>query len=129
MELRTVRFDQAKKLKDLGFPQRIYDYLYLDGELTSKEEYDEMDCGGPFSVELSESECLSAPSLELVAKFFRQEKQLFIHIDYDFHDNKKPYKCELCKFNGMTCHVGWFNNYDEALSSAIDKCIHIIKEY
>ena len=88
MELQIVRFDQAKKLKDLGFPQRIYDYLYLDGELTSKEEYDEMDCGGPFSVELSESECLSAPSLELVAKFFRQEKNLFIFPDiYDTHSD------------------------------------------
>ena len=136
MELQIVRFDQAKKLKDLGFPQRIYDYLYLDGELTSKEEYDEMDCGGPFSVELSESECLSAPSLELVAKFFRQEKNLFILPDiYDTHSDtfivviRKKFGGEfkesifLDEYDEVT-----FPDYDLALSAGIDKAIEILKK-
>ena len=135
MELRTVRFDQAKKLKDLGFPQRIYDYLYLDGELTSKEEYDEMDCGGPFSVELSESECLSAPSLELVAKFFRQEKNLFIFPDiYDTHSDTFIVVIRK-KFGGKFKESIFLDEYDEvtfpdydlALSAGIDKAIEILE--
>lgn len=136
MELQIVRFDQAKKLKDLGFPQRIYDYLYLDGELTSKEEYDEMDCGGPFSVELSESECLSAPSLELVAKFFRQEKNLFILPDiYDTHSDTFIVVIRK-KFGGKFKESIFLDEYDEvtfpdydlALSAGIDKAIEILKK-
>lgn len=136
MELQTVRFDQAKKLKDLGFPQRIYDYLYLDGELTSKEEYDEMDCGGPFSVELSESECLSAPSLELVAKFFRQEKNLFIFPDiYDTHSDTFIVVIRK-KFGGKFKESIFLDEYDEvtfpdydlALSAGIDKAIEILEK-
>lgn len=136
MELQIVRFDQAKKLKDLGFPQRIYDYLYLDGELTSKEEYDEMDCGGPFSVELSESECLSAPSLELVAKFFRQEKNLFIFPDiYDTHSDTFIVVIRK-KFGGKFKESIFLDEYDEvtfpdydlALSAGIDKAIEILKK-
>ena len=136
MELQIVRFDQAKKLKDLGFPQRIYDYLYLDGELTSKEEYNEMDCGGPFSVELSESECLSAPSLELVAKFFRQEKNLFIFPDiYDTHSDTFIVVIRK-KFGGKFKESIFLDEYDEvtfpdydlALSAGIDKAIEILKK-
>lgn len=136
MELQIVRFDQAKKLKDLGFPQRIYDYLYLDGELTSKEEYDEMDCGGPFSVELSESECLSAPSLELVAKFFRQEKNLFIFPDiYDTHSDTFIVVIRK-KFGGKFKESIFLDEYDEvtfpdydlALSAGIDKAIEILEK-
>ena len=136
MELRTVRFDQAKKLKDLGFPQRIYDYLYLDGELTSKEEYDEKDCGGPFSVELSESDCLSAPSLELVAKWLREEKNLFIIPDiYDTHSDtftvvirkkfggKFKESILLDEYDDVT-----FPDYESALSAGIDKAIEILKQ-
>lgn len=136
MELQIVRFDQAKKLKDLGFPQRIYDYLYLDGELISKEEYDEMDCGGPFSVELSESECLSAPSLELVAKFFRQEKNLFIFPDiYDTHSDTFIVVIRK-KFGGKFKESIFLDEYDEvtfpdydlALSAGIDKAIEILEK-
>ena len=136
MELQIVRFDQAKKLKDLGFPQRIYDYLYLDGELTSKEDYDEMDCGGPFSVELSESECLSAPSLELVAKFFRQEKNLFIFPDiYDTHSDTFIVVIRK-KFGGKFKESIFLDEYDEvtfpdydlALSAGIDKAIEILEK-
>ena len=136
MELRTVRFDQAKKLKALGFPQRIYDYLYLDGELTSKEEYDEMDCGGPFSVELSDSDCLSAPSLELVAKWLREEKNLFIFPDiYDTHSDTFIVVIRK-KFGGKFKESIFLDEYDEvtfpdydlALSAGIDKAIEILEK-
>ena len=136
MELRTVRFDQAKKLKALGFPQRIYDHLYLDGELTSKEDYDEMDCGGPFSVELSESECLSAPSLELVAKWLREEKNLFIFPDiYDTHSDTFTVEIRK-KFGGKFKECILLDEYDDvtfpdyesALSAGIDKAIEILKQ-
>ena len=136
MELRTVRFDQAKKLKALGFPQRIYDHLYLDGELTSKEDYDEMDCGGPFSVELSESECLSAPSLELIAKWLREEKNLFIIPDiYDTHSDTFIVVSRK-KFGGKFKESIFLDEYDEvtfpdydlALSAGIDKAIEILEK-
>lgn len=95
-----------------------------------------MDCGGPFSVELSESECLSAQSLELVAKFFRQEKNLFIFPDiYDTHSDTFTVVIRK-KFGGKFKESIFLDEYDDvtfpsyesALSAGIDKAIEILKQ-
>lgn len=57
-----------------------------------------------------------------------EEQRIFIHIDYDFSDNDKPYKCEMCLFNGMTNHRGWFISRKEATLDAIDAALdYLIK--
>lgn len=136
LELDFVSFEQAKALEELGFPQETYDYLYLDGELISKEEYYEMDCGGPFSVELFESDCLSAPSLELVSKWLREEKNLFIIPDiYDTHSDTFTVVIRK-KFGGKFKESILLDEYDDvtfpsyelALSAGIDKAIEILKQ-
>lgn len=57
-----------------------------------------------------------------------EEQRLFIHIDYDFHVNDKPYKCEMCLLNGLTRHCGWFTSREEATIAAIDAALnHLIQ--
>lgn len=125
LELDIVSFEQAKILKELGFPQRIYDYLYLDGELTSKEEYDEMDCGGPFSVELSESERLSAAPLEVVATWLRKKEGIFISI---WRPTSNRYAAQIKDRVPKVWSRDKFRSYEDALSAGIDRAIEIIKE-
>ena len=57
-----------------------------------------------------------------------EEREIFIHIDYDFSDNKKPYKCEMCLFNGMTNHKGWFVSRQKATLAAIDAALDYLKK-
>lgn len=127
MELQLVNFKQAQSLKELGFPQgwECENHYCLESE--GDYGYQIGDTISANAAYKNALDAISAPSIELVAKWLREEKQLFIHVDYDFHNNEKPYKCEVCKFNGMTCHVGWFKDYDEALSSATDKALEILK--
>ena len=146
LELDFVSFEQAKALEELGFPQKTYDYLYLDGELISREEYYEMDCGGPFSVELSESECLSAPPLEFVAKWLRKEKDIILLPTpmVKWSESEEKYygpHYESCYTNWNSPLLGTlkekdkygnfnpieFATYEEALSAGIDNAIETLK--
>lgn len=143
MELDFVSFEQAKALEELGFPQETYDYLYLDGELISREEYYEMDCGGPFSVELFESERLSAPPLEFVAKWLRSEKNILVlpYLIAFVGISNESTPPEL-KTNIFGCQIVYYDTYkegnefltleefatyEEALSAGIDNAIETLK--
>lgn len=135
MELKTVTYTQAKQLKELGFIQDDYRYCYLDGILTSQEEYNEYDCGGPFSVELAEAETISAPELEIA-------KQQFINRDISIEAicsySQKVGMCWIFKiykistldmlannyYEDEKIHK-YFKTYDDALSAGIDKAIQI----
>ena len=55
-----------------------------------------------------------------------EEHGIFIHIDYDFHNNDNNYKCEMCLFNGMTCHKGYFPSRKEATLAAIDAALEYL---
>ena len=128
MELQRVRFDQAKELKDLGFTQETDSWSYYDieGKCTPH-----LQKGG------HKEYCCDAPSLELVAKWFREEKKLFIfpYIYYDTHSDaftvvirkkfgeKFKESILLDEYDDVT-----FPDYESALSAGIDKAIEILKQ-
>lgn len=130
MELQLVTFEQAKVLKELGFPQGECWYSYLeniDGEgfLMDKDSY-----------------TYSAPTLELVAKWLREKKEIWINSEYYPLGHgycclyqryvKEPKSSKVLKSNYTTIkddpRFGVYPTYEEALSAGIDKAIEILKE-
>lgn len=127
-------FEQAKDLKELGFPQwndnpeeyhpyvEGYDYDGHDTNIFSsnrKLEY--------FKVPLS-----------LVQKWLREEKDIHIFpIHYISRSNNTEwYSCEINSKNfdkdiriDNEENGGCFDKYEQALSSGIDKCIELLKEH
>lgn len=129
-ELQFVTFEQAKALKELGFPQDMIGGYYSEickpevrGLLVHKIVVDTM---------------YASPSLELVAKWLRDEKKMQVEVNY---------VCDGC----FRCYVFMMNrcysdiksiavenkddkskfyryvSYEEALSAGIDKAIKILK--
>lgn len=71
MQLNLVSFKQATALKNLGFPALSADWSYRnDGEL-----YNFVDDDGYVT---------AAPTLELAAKWLREEKQIMIDMIYEY---------------------------------------------
>lgn len=120
MEDDYVTFEQAKVLKELGFPQweeskyPYYDGYSFDGKETSvissncKMEY-------------------SKVPLSLVQKWLRKEKNIHLIVDRIEDNIGKDYTWKIC---GKTPIFGeaFGDEYEEALSAGIDKAIEILKQ-
>lgn len=152
MELQLVNFEQAKALKELGFPQNIYtSKVYL--EKTIPHDIIAKECG------LSDWQCIggklipcssdynkygvdtcNCPTLELVAKWLRDEKSIIVTVKPFFvHSNVHSKEIEVIKYivnvEGITEGNTYFvqftsapiNSYEESLSVGIDKAIEILK--
>ncbi len=115
MELQLVTFEQAKALKELGFDEYLDIYYDIDNCLNS--------C---YSDEAKPRK-YDAPTLELVAKWLREEKEIFICP----HKATKVSKavCTIYYPVNTNIHTEYeiFDDYDEALSWGIDKAIEILK--
>lgn len=118
MELQLVNFVQAKALKKLNFP--IGDYLeemvpvYTEsGKFVYSDGLDQED--------------YFAPTLELVSKWLREEKN--IHICPIYYSSK-TYKTEWysCEVNQHQINNDEeYSTYEGALIAGIDKAIEILK--
>lgn len=119
-----VTFEQAQQLKELGFDW-WGSTIYVDGHLTPtfilSYAYIERD------------NCLPAPTIYLVQKWFREVHGIDIDIDSVYHmldtGNKIMYGLRI----GIqkTFQKEFYLNYDshkEALSTGIDHAIKIIKQ-
>ena len=120
MELQLVSCEQAKALKELGFPQDLFYGTFYFATLESVNPIPF--CGMPFT-----NTHIVCPTLELAAKWLREKKDLWIHIC-------KP-NSDLTKWsssvNRISSHL-WricleFDSYEQALSAGIDKAIEILK--
>ena len=135
MELQLVNFKQAVALKELGFPQDI-------SQSTSYGEYDE---SGDFwgLDQYYGDNSYAAPTLELVAKWLREEKGMLIsvyclltsgywwNISKDFAYTVK-YKdmAEIHSPLNIAVPEGdsfGYETYEDALSAGIDKAIEMLK--
>jgi hypothetical protein len=76
-ELQLVSFEQAKKLKEIGFDWEIEDIYWSDGS------YEHNYCLGDWNDEIGEEEeCISAPTVALALKWCRDVKGVICHILY-----------------------------------------------
>ena len=111
--------EQASKLKDLGFPQDMYYGVYYYAE--------ESTCPIPFLGVSLVKNFYVAPSLEQVAKWLRDKKDLWIEISKGGYE--KSAHCFLGDYiYEDATHIKEFNSYEEALSAGIDKAIEILKK-
>lgn len=117
MELQLVNFTQAIALKELGFPQRTRDYDKWYNQNKVLDNYTNQDT----------YKCY-APTLELVAKWLRDEYNIFIEIMLDLGGGYNVKYCKLPWTNTLFDNeVGFFEDYEEALSAGIDKAIEMLK--
>lgn len=134
MELQLVNFEQAKALKELGFPQDVfYESTYIpiydiDGEFEYSRWIEEKDC--------------FAPTLELAAKWLREEKSILIEPRTKAFSTNGFFKCFVlnCSKDCTKCaeyQIYWtdfggdnvcFPNWETALSAGIDKAIKLLKK-
>ena len=131
MKLQLVSFEQAKALKDLGFPQ-LYEYT-LDNKGNRKLKLAEylvpyaFDEQGNATVDRWNTKTYSCIPLEFVAKWLRDEKNLWIEISKGGYE--KSAHCFLGDYiYEDATHIKEFNSYEEALSAGIDKAIEILKK-
>lgn len=136
MELQLVNFDQAKALKELGFPQEDCEESYVvnEGAYDNSDYPSYMHIGDRVTTfGYSKNDIVSAPSLELAAKWLRDEKEIFIFptlstpsmtrwtpdkiYSYDYSIGGK------LKINSKFCS----SEYDDVLSAGIDRAIRILK--
>lgn len=118
MQLNLVSFEQATALKNLGFPALSADWSYRnDGEL-----YNFVDDDGYVT---------AAPTLELAAKWFREEKEIiFCPTIVMFYDEVQYSINEIYNGTGRcigVCGHKLYNTYEQALSAGVDKAIEILK--
>lgn len=126
MELQVVTFEQAKALKEMGFPQeiRINGTYYTNEGIKTNEHHSEDD--------------IVAPSLEEVAMWIRKEYYTYIMIEplpnpsdkFELQFILNMYMLIVVDSRGwikskidLTEYGYCFNTYDEALSIGIDKII------
>lgn len=141
MELELVTFEQAKVLKELGFPQNIYTpKVYL--EKTIPHDIIAKECG------LSDWQCVggklipcssdynkygvdtcSCPTLELVAKWLRKQKNIHIELTLPNPAYCPWWHCVLrdIKTRDIIAKTISYEKDEQALSAGIDEAIKYLK--
>jgi len=133
-------FEQAKALKELGFPTILnasYSCYDEKGTLLHNCPLKRVE-GVLFNFKtgeqtvLSSTEYLYAPTLSLAQKWLREEKDLFIDI-YLIRDTIHLYSYLIYKLIGSSSTIGEgqgtdYATYEDALSAGIDKCIELLKQ-
>lgn len=137
MELQLVSFEQAKGLKELGFPQEVHPWHLYDVHTgILYKDYDDYS-----QVYLTENDTCMAPTLELAAKWLREEKNILIEPRTKSFSTNGFFKCFVlnCSKDCTKCaeyQIYWtdfggdnvcFPNWETALSAGIDKAIKILK--
>lgn len=135
MELQFVTFEQAQALYELGFPQEteelyaVCDYCYDDSDYPTtfnNGDLIEGHCG-----RFAAKDVIAAPSLELAAKWLREEKEIIFCPTIVRFDDEARYSINgIYKVAGRCICVCWhnlYNTYEQALSAVIDKAIEILK--
>lgn len=125
MELQLVSYDQAKALKELGFPQDLVYGMFYFEILESINTI--LFCGIPIT-----NKYIVCPTLELAAKWLREDKNIYLHIKRLFSTSIIKHKDCYClhystKNYDETLYVHEFDSYEQALSAGIDKAIEILK--
>lgn len=143
IELKRVNFEQAKTLKELGFPQGLLlvtnEYLYYSDNIDKNCEDSEMidEPFNPYRFETSMYNYYRAPYLEEVANWIESEYKLFIEVRINSYSNKKPYySLDVINTNDLISEWGfldkvyskeYYTSKDNALIAGINFVISTLK--
>lgn len=102
-----VDFEIAKKLKEKGFPQHWSDQHYI---LENEYEDDFFEVGAKYPVDVIYDyiPTIAAPTISQVLKWLRNEKDIFIQLEYI---NQKACGCTIIKQKTGGVITKW--NYDK----------------
>jgi hypothetical protein len=119
-QLPLVTFEQAKRLKELGFDwetYHIYDYGY-DGapKLKKSTEY--------YNTEY----VVPAPTVSLALKWFREEKNIVCHVITQMKhfrlEYRFLYRLNYAQVKSGECYIG----YEAAESALLDELLDILEK-
>jgi hypothetical protein len=127
-KLQLVTFEQAKRLKALGFDWGIYHCYDIDGELGGGGVCNKNTVRGEY-------ELFSAPTVALALKWMRDEKGFFGYVSYSPAWNQYDYqgfmwhidseikcKCEQANLYELT------DTYEEAEHTLLDEILTLLEE-
>lgn len=125
MELQLTTFKQAKALKELGYPQSIISASKVFGIRTQKQTSNL----NYLAIYGDDGQYIPAPTLELAAKWLREEKNILIEITRVFGKYAGRIM-ELHTSGERNPHIQFqdYSSYEEALSVGIDKAIEMLKK-
>ena len=124
MKEEYVTYEQAVKLKELGFDWETYDYYY--GKNRKFHQSIPLDHNGNDG---GRKECCSAPRLDQAAAWLREEKGIFVGVTYDNNmSNYNPYgfRVQIPMCNDRSA-LG-FHEYNHALSAGIDAALRLLTD-
>lgn len=115
----SVSYEQAKRLKELGFDWKTHAWYNTHGELWTK-------C----------PQAYPAPTLAQVQKWLREVKEIFVyaHISVGPRVKGKHYWIITSKDGEVLDSIPFvklfqlFDSYEQALSAGIDKALEILKQ-
>jgi hypothetical protein len=139
-ELQLVNYEQAKRLKELGFDWKCLCYYIEDNDkydffdfITIKKE--NTDCTYPFEVlerdHNKKEGNFSAPTVALALKWMRNEKNIQCGVFYEESGYPKPaiYYCGRFQDNVIAeMHTVQLNTYEEAESALLDELLTILEK-
>lgn len=129
MKEHYVSYECAQALKRFGFEEEVshyYIHFKSDGEvkLWSTNPPDN------HNARLSINEVCSAPRLDQAAAWLREVKGIDIEISayqhLDGESIKHQYSFVVLTINGKTFANTWYNNYEQALSDAVDLALELL---
>jgi hypothetical protein len=126
-QLQLVSFEQAKRLKEAGFDLEIEDIYWCDGD------YEHNYCLGNWNDYIGEEEgCISAPTVAIALKWFRDVKSIknevrfyYTSNDYREYYYQGYYDYKNHKSLGCTKH---FDTYELAESALLDELLTLIEK-
>ena len=141
-----VNYEQAKALEALGFPQRpildkSFDVCYCTQYSEGKDSGIILNIGDLTTYNTCNylsADSIEAPSLELAAKWLRDEKNIYFVTEPHFLEGRIDYSLTIVsyidnKYSKIDCYFDDYytpkslHSYEEAISAGIDKAIEILK--
>lgn len=138
-----VTYEQAKKLKELGFDLKCYYRFNVDRQLVPNVMYRNAGVDSDDVAMNVNFRCIgdiSAPTLAQAQKWLREVKDIIIGIDFDNWNDK--YECHVYKrmgYSGENIRDMYgsqlvtneyhedFDTYEQSLSAGIDKALELLK--
>lgn len=129
-----VKYEQAKALKELGFNRECHYRFNIDKQIVPNVVYSNAGVDSDDVAVDVNFRCIgdiSAPTLSQAAKWLREVKKLCI-CSINKIDNRGRYKYQwlvvfLNEDKSESSDPKFFDTYEQALSSGIDKALEFLK--
>ena len=120
-----VTYEQAIKLKDLGFDWKCFGYYLYQEEVEFGDEPKDYNF-------IIANDHISAPTLAQARKWLGEVKDVNIVSNFKFHKGKVKYSWYIVTDNGDrgicdSVEKSIYDTYEQALSAGIDQTLKLIK--